>query len=470
MTNAKSDPGSFRDPSGRVYLFGDKVYRTVNSSAVDDFDFVESTGLTDDLVSRGFLLKSLKVPKSVLGTAASDAHYVIEHPRLPFISYPYEWPFSTLKAAALLHLNIQLEALKCGVTLSDASAFNIQFIGSTPIFIDWLSFVRYREGQFWNAHRQFCEHFLNPLLLRSLFGVAHNAWYRGTLEGIPTGDLRRLLRLRHIFSWNVLTHVFLQSIFQEKGSGNTLGANMLERGGLSRANFQVLLRRLKDWVGKLEPADAGKTLWQDYARRNSYAPNEAAAKRGFVTEFVAKTMPRMIWDLGCNTGDYTIAALEAGAKYAVGFDSDQGALEIGIARAVDMKLPLQFLFLDVANPTSCQGWAEQERLGLKGRASADATLALALIHHIVIARNIPMEQFVDWLTGLAPTGVVEFVPKSDEMVQQLLRFRTDIFSGYTEENFLKIIGARTRIVKTKRVAEGGRLLVWFDARDRTAAP
>ena len=77
--------------------------------------------------------------------------------------------------------------------LSDATAYNIQFIGTRPLFIDVLSFVRYREGQVWKGHKQFCEQFLNPLLLHAYFGISHNAWFRGALEGVAVDDLAALL-------------------------------------------------------------------------------------------------------------------------------------------------------------------------------------------------------------------------------------------------------------------------------------
>lgn len=467
MSPISVDPGSFRDPGGQVYFIDDKVYRTVNPSAVDDFDFVESTGLMDELVTKGWLVESQKSDPAVLGTVAANSCYVIEHPLLPFISYPYEWPFPSLKAAALLHLDIQLTAIESNVTLSDASAFNIQFIGSKPIFIDRLSFVRYREGQIWEGHRQFCEQFLNPLLLRALFGIEHNAWYRGTQEGISTIHLKHLLRWKHMFSWNVLTHIVLQSILQEKTHVDTFKeGRRLTQSALPRASYKRLLHRLKDWIQGLKPADNGKTLWQDYAGNHSYAPDEVALKKEFIVEFTAETKPGIIWDFGCNSGEYTIAALGAGAKYAIGFDFDQGALEVGTTRALEMNLPLQFLFLDASNPPPNQGWAEEERMGLKKRASIDAVIALAFIHHMVIAKNIPLVRFVNWLIDLAPSGVVEFVPKTDSMVQRLLMFREDIFPDYTEENFLVLLSAQARIAKTRRVSESGRLLVWYHSKDQ----
>lgn len=466
MTESAADPGSFRDPGGRVFVVGDRVYRTVNPSAVEDFEYVESTGLLPSLVEKGWVVAADPVSTDVLGDRAAGARYVLEHPKLPLVSYPYEWPFPALKAAALRHLDVQLAALESGVALSDASAYNIQFIGSRPIFIDRLSFVRYHDGDFWAGHRQFTEQFLNPLLLRSLLGIAHNAWYRGAQEGIPARDLKRLLKWRHCFSFRVLSHVVLQSAFQETASRSDAGqqSEEMRRVGFPRVAFERMLNKLRGWIATLEPADTGKTVWQDYARDNSYTSDEAVVKRSFIGEFAAAVEPALLWDFGCNTGDYSAAALESGARYAVGFDFDQGALERGFARAQRHGLPLQLLFLDAANPASSQGWAEAERQGLMARATADAILALAFVHHLAIAKNIPLDQLVGWLTDLAPTGVIEFVPKGDPMVEELLRLRSDVFPDYTEENFLALVESRARVVKRAKVSSSGRLLVWFDRR------
>ncbi len=261
-------------------------------------------------------------------------------------------------------------------------------------------------------------------------------------------------------------HVVLQSILQanSRQGDAALKGKTLHKTGFPRAALQRMLKRLKSWIEKLEPADTGKTVWQDYVTDNSYACHETAAKKRFIADFTAKSAPRIVWDLGCNTGDYSIAALEAGAEYAVGFDFDQGVLEVGFARAAQENLPLQVLFLDAANPSSGQGWAEAERHGLQKRATADAIFALAFVHHLTIAKNIPLDRLVNWLIGLAPTGVLEFVPKTDAMVQQLLCFRNDIFPEYTEESFLRFVGSLARIERTEKISASGRLLVWFDRR------
>jgi ribosomal protein L11 methylase PrmA len=225
--------------------------------------------------------------------------------------------------------------------------------------------------------------------------------------------------------------------------------------------MQRMLDRLRKWISRLQPADRGKTVWGDYARETSYATEETERKRALIGQFAAAVRPSMIWDIGCNTGDYAKAALESGAGYAVGFDFDQAALDGAFARAEREGLSFLPLFLDLANPTPSQGWAERERRGLTGRASADAILALALVHHLAIGRNIPLDEVVAWLVGLAPNGIVEFVPKGDPMVQRLLRLREDIFDDYSEETFAQHLQARAKIVQVVDVSATGRRLFWF---------
>lgn len=453
-------PGSFRDPSGRVYEVKGQIFRTVTERYAPDFEYVNSTGLLDSLVADGLVLPFQQVERGIMGSFADDAKYVLHAPKLPFISFPYEWTFSALKAAALLHLKIHLVALDRCVTLSDASAYNVQFQGPHPVFIDHLSFRRYKPGEIWVGHRQFCEQFLIPLLLRAFFGLSHSHWYRGALEGITAGEFCQLLKWRHYLSWNVLTHVVMPSFFQR--TTLSLEAEKIKSDGyLPLASFRRMLQNLQAWISKLEPAGSGKTVWRDYAKANNYHPEEVKIKRQFVGEFISRTKPKLLWDLGCNTGDYSKVALETGASYVVGFDFDQGALDLGFARAREEKLAFQTLYMDAANPTPSQGWMEMERPSLRDRASANGILALAFLHHLVIAKNIPFGQLLDWIVDLAPTGIIEFVPKSDPMVQRLLRSREDIFPDYCRDFFFSHLAKRCEIVKTVSLEPSARLLAWY---------
>jgi ribosomal protein L11 methylase PrmA len=430
--------------------------------AIEAFNFVRQSGLFDKLLANGWLVPFEEADPSVLGELTAQPSLVLEHPRLPFISYPYEWPFSALKEAALHHLKVHLLALEHGVTMSDASAYNIQFKGGTPVFIDHLSFVPLEDGGFWKGHRQFSEQFLNPLLLRAFLGIPHNAWYRGNLEGIPTDHLSRLMPFRRKLSFNVLMHVTLPARFQRTFSdtGSVKEINAAKTAKLPLATLRRMLQKLAGWIERLEPLD-GKTEWSDYAEQNSYDDSAADMKRGYIESFVADTQPAMVWDLGCNTGDYSVAALDAGAGHVVGFDVDQGALDRGFERVRREKIEFLPLYFDAANPAPDQGWGQEERNGMLKRAPADGVLALALVHHLAISCNIPVSRITQWLTRIGKAGVVEFVPKSDPMVKRLLQLREDIFPDYTADRFLEALKADAEIVDIAEVPNSDRSLIRF---------
>lgn len=458
-----ADPGSFRDPSGQIFHSDDRIFRTVNPISAPDYEFVRDSGLLSELTEAGLLQGAQEVDAAILGNSAQRASYLLEHPKLAFVSYPYEWSFLMLRAAAVLHLDLQLAALDRGVSLSDASAYNVQFVGAQPIFIDVLSLRRYREGEFWDGHNQFCHQFLNPLLLRALLGVPHNSWYRGSLEGIPTDELARLLPFRRKLSWNVFSQVVLQARMQTMARGKSRSelADAKKRQ-LPRSSYRSMLVQLRDWIAGIEPLKRQKSTWDDYSAANTYSSEEAQAKHRFVADFAAATKPDLLWDLGCNTGEYSETALQAGARRVIGFDYDQGALDQAFLRARHKDLPFLPLFLDAANPSPDQGWQQSERRGLRSRATADGLIALAFEHHLAIGRNVPLEQVVAWLTQLAPTGVIEFVQKTDTTIQQMLAMRQDIFADYSEESFTAHLQGRARIVRSETISAEGRRLFWYD--------
>jgi SAM-dependent methyltransferase len=284
------------------------------------------------------------------------------------------------------------------------------------------------------------------------------------LEGITTADLNRLLPLwRKCLSWNAFTQIYLQSKMQSLAIARPRSAlQAVKTRKLPRTAFIGILTQLRNWIAKLLPSETSKTVWGNYATANSYTGEEETAKRRFITEFIENTHSRLVWDLGCNTGDYSATALAAGADYVVGFDFDQHALEMAFIRAQADNLKFLPLFLDAANPSPDQGWNELERKGLLARAQADAIIALAFEHHLAIGRNIPLPQVVAWLCGLAPMGVIEFVRKDDPTIQQMLSLREDIFSDYSEEAFATALRRQARLVRKETVSSTGRRLYWYD--------
>ena len=217
MTAAMANPGSFRDPGSRVFSSGDRILRAIFDTSAADYEAFRDSGLLSRLVDQRKLVASQEVRTAPEGLPDATP-YVLEHPRLPFVSYPYEWAFSLHRSAALLHLDLQLEALEAGFTLSDASAYNVQFQGTRPVFIDHLSLRPYQDGELWLGHRQFCMQFLNPLLMWSRLGIAPNSWFRGNLEGIPPEDLSRLLSWKDSLSFTVLSHVTGQAVVQRRAN------------------------------------------------------------------------------------------------------------------------------------------------------------------------------------------------------------------------------------------------------------
>jgi ribosomal protein L11 methylase PrmA len=455
-TGVVRHPASFRDPAGFVFQEGGRIRRAVTAYGLPHARAVRATGLIDRLMSSGRLWPEKEIAGSLDGHP--DVRLVLEHPALPFLSYPYEWPFRALQAAALLHLDIQLEALDAGVMLTDASAYNIQFVGARPVFIDHLAFRPYRDGELWAGHRQFCDQFLHPLLLQGLFGVEFQPWYRGRIDGIPGADITRLLTWRQTLRWRVFTNVVLPARLQRL-AGRPGVERRISRARLPREGLREMLSSLRRWIARLSPRGMDTTPWATY---DATVPDEeSSAIAAFVKDFTRRVSPGLLWDLGCNTARYAEAALEAGARYAVGIDSDPGALDQAFARARDRRLSLLPLLVDLVNPSPGQGWRGHERQDLMDRGRPDALLAIAVVHHIAIARNIPLDEIVTLLTTVAPQGVVGFVPHTDRRAQALFRGREDIFRAYTLDKFLSLLQQHARIVRQEPVPGTDRVLIWF---------
>jgi ribosomal protein L11 methylase PrmA len=207
----------------------------------------------------------------------------------------------------------------------------------------------------------------------------------------------------------------------------------------------------------------GGTEWSDYAADNSYTTEAAGSKRDLVAGMLRGRGARTVWDLGANTGEYSRAAL-AVAERVVAFDLDPAAVERNYRRVrAEGETAILPLRMDLTNPSPALGWAHRERLSLEQRGPADALLALALIHHLAIGHNLPLDRVADFLARLGRTLVIEFVPKSDSQVQRMLRSRPDIFPGYTREGFEAAFRAGFRIDAVTQVTGSERLMYLMTA-------
>jgi hypothetical protein len=452
--NWQAVEGSFRDPSGFVYTRGSTLYRQVNKGFRDQFEAFIASGLYDDLARDGWLVSH--EPVGLHLAATGDAHAVLRPERIPFVSYPYEWSFGQLQDAATLTLEIQERALAKGFTLRDGSAYNVQFLAGRPIFIDTLSFAPAEEGKPWDAYKQFCEHFLVPLTLMSTRDVRYGALLRSYLEGIPLDLGSRLLPRRTWASVASLFHIHLHAWAQGRYSASAVSSAAKGRR-MSRKALLTLIKNLGAAVRALSWKPSG-TEWADYTSDNNYSESAARSKRQMVVEYLRRAGSSTVWDLGANTGEYSRAAREV-ASLVVSFDVDPAAVERNyrVVRG-NRDAGILPLLLDLTNPSPSQGWAGGERLSLEERGPADALLALALIHHLAIGHNLPLDKIASYLSRLGRRLIIEFVPKSDSQVRRLLLSRPDIFPSYTKEGFEKAFAAHFFIEAMAPVQDSERLL------------
>jgi hypothetical protein len=386
---------------------------------------------------------------------------LLRHERVPFVSYPYEWPFEMLRDAALLQLGLLDEALAEGFVLKDGTPYNVQWRGSEPVFVDVGSFERLREGEPWAGYRQFCTLFLYPLLLQAYRGVPAQPWLRGSLEGIEPAQARTLLRGRDLFRRGVLTHVVLHDRLERKHADRQRDVRAeLKTAGFRKELIQANVRRLRRLVERLQPR-RGRSAWAGYRELAPYSAEDAERKERFVRE--AGPAP-LAWDLGCNDGRFS-RALEVDTVVAIDGD-ERVAGELYSALRSEGSRSILPLVVDLADPSPGLGWRGVERRRLEERGLPDLVLCLALVHHLAIGRNVPFEELTAWLRSLGARLVVEFADRDDPMVQRLLAAkRAETHEAYARETFERALRESFDIERCEELDSGTRTL--YLARPRT---
>lgn len=453
-TPPRREPGSFRDPSGFVYRREGQLYRQINPVYAPTFERLMQSGLYQALVEAGQLIAHRQVDVSYAAT--SEAAVVIQPELIPFVSYPYEWSFSQLKQAALLTLAIHEQALKFDLALKDSSAYNIQFVGARPVLIDTLSFEPYNEGQPWVAYRQFCQHFLAPLALMSKVDVRLQQLRRVYLDGVPLDLASRLLPGSTRLNFGLMSHIVLHAKSQQRYAHS---AAKTHAGRMGRTALLGLIDSLRSTVKALQWQASG-TEWGAYYEHTNYTSAALRDKQRLVAELLDRIQPapRQVWDLGANTGVFSRLASQRG-WYTVAMDIDPAAVEnsylTGRAAAETNLLPL---LMDLTNPSAGLGWAHHERQSLIERGPADVALALALIHHLAIANNLPFAHIAQFFGEMCEWLIIEFVPRSDSQVQRLLASRVDIFDQYQPDAFEQVFAGYFAIVARAPIPETERTL------------
>lgn len=444
----QADPGSFRDPASRVVLDHDRAIRLLDDRGLQAWQRLSSSDFFSRATSDGRLIESEQIEPP------GDAAGAIQHPRLIFISYPYEWTFNMLKDAALLQLDLLTEALNDGLTIKDATPFNIQFVDCRPVFIDIGSFEAYSPGEPWIGYRQFTRQFLFPLLMRAWAGIPFQPWLRGDMEGPTAAQMKQILPLSKRLKPAAMMHVSLQARMEDRMSGTAV------RGELKQAGFsaELILANVKKLRSLVESLDwqPESSDWSDY-QACDHVGRDREAKGEFLRSLLESTSAGRVLDLGANDGYFSKVAGERGA-HAIAVDGDELVLDSLYRRSGGENLSV--VVSDLNNPSPSQGWAGAERQGLAERAKPDAVVAYGLIHHLIYTSSIPPESVVAWLRSFDAPVALEFVAPDDEMVAKLTanKLEEELHPGRSLEEFTATLETVFDITSTQALEGGSRTL------------
>ena len=464
MSGTTSEPGSFRDREGRVFYVEGEVYRALSAAALEHWRHLQGSRFFSAALSSGHVVATGEAEGVEAPPAGDDARRwagVLRHQRIPFVSYPYEWSFSMLRDAALLQLDLLLAALQEDFVLKDSSPYNVQWLGTRPVFIDVASFERLAKGEPWIGYLQFCQLFLYPLMLTAYKDLPFQALLRGRLDGIEPEEADALMSLRDHFRRGVFAHVHLQSRLKRRYANRDESVRAeVQKRGFPKQLIVNNVRSMRALVARLQWRRA-RSEWSEYGTDHSYSEGDHRAKEAFVRRAAEASGGQLLWDLGCNNGRFTRIAA-ASFEAAVAMDGDQLAIDrlyLSLKQSQERSdrniLPLVNNLVD---PSPRLGWRGLERKSLEDRGRPDLTLALALIHHLVIGANVPLAELVAWLAELGPRLVIEFVGKEDAMVRKLLLNKVDHYADYDQGFFEQQLRRHFRLEERLELQSGTRTL------------
>lgn len=452
-----SHPGSYKDPDAYVIIKEGKCFRVITPNYKNQYNHLMQSGLYSALVDDGLL-----VSHSEQDLTYEGSYKVLLPQQIPFISYPYEWSFNQLRDAAILTLDIQLKALEHGMTLKDASAYNVQYIGPHPVFIDSSSFELLNESKPWVAYGQFCRHFLAPLALMSYTDLRLSSMQAMNLDGIPLDLCVKLLPFRTKLNLGLFTHLHLHAKTVKSYEVKNKQVKTTQAFTLKR--LVNIIKHLKLTVESLHILGQ-KTVWDDYyANNNNYTEKAFKAKADWISQQLdeRKESVLTVWDMGANDG--TFSRIPAGKGMSVvAMDIDSNAVDFNyLTLKTEAHKNILPLVIDLANPSPATGWNTEERESIFQRPKPDLILALALVHHLAIGLNVPLSRVASFFAQRSNKYLlIEFVAPEDSQVKKLLVNRQDQFKTYNESNFRASFLEYFEIEAEHHITESHRTLFLF---------
>ncbi|MBI2704156.1 MAG: methyltransferase [Actinobacteria bacterium] len=460
MPTPRPDPGSFRDPSSRVFLSDDRVLRALDEQAALDLTAAAEAPFFTQATRAGTIVPTtlLDEAPAAFGITGPWAA-VAEHPRLPLWTYPYEWSFSMLRDAAILQLDVLAAALADGFICKDATPYNVQFEGTSATFVDVGSFERLTPGDPWYGYLQFCQMFLYPLLFQAYADLPFQPWLRASIDGITPEEARRVLGPTRLARKGVAVHVALHAMAQRRlADAKADIKTTMKQSGFNSRLIEANVKGLQKLVGGLEWKRSEST-WSSYSDRSHYSDRELRAKEAFVVEVASRSRCSLVWDVGCNDGHFS-ELVAAHAAHVLAFDNDHLVVDVLYRRLREAKTTnVVPLVVNLADPPAGLGWRGQERRGFLDRNRPDLVLCLAVVHHLAITSNVPTAEFLDVLVSLGAEAIVEFPTEDDPMVKRLLRNkRAGVHDGYALATFEEQVAERFNVERRLELDGGTRVL------------
>lgn len=442
-------PASYRDPDGFIFFKDGILFRQVNQSYAANYQLLIGSGLYDVLVQRNLMVRHKVIEENYTGS--TDWFLTLKPEVVPFISFPYEWSFDMLKDAALLTLELNKTAINHGMILKDATGFNVQFQGGSPVFIDTLSFEAYDEHLPWKAYRQFCESFLFPLYIAHFQHLDINCILSAQTEGIPVHATAKLLPFKTRFSLGVWMHVYLQNWVGSRSVNETT------KSQFSKKKLLQLTENLADIISGLKYENK-KPGWGSYYESTILSNAYLHEKEIALSEVLTKCSGGTVLDAGANDGYFSMM-LAKQFELVIAADFDSLCVNNMYRRVKDQRInniiPLR---IDMVNPSPAIGFANKERACFTERIKVDVLVALALIHHLVLGKNVPLIMVAGYFSQLAPQLVIEFIPESDEKVQQLLKHKSNLNNRYNQHDFEIAFGSYFSIEGKYQLTDSKRII------------
>jgi SAM-dependent methyltransferase len=452
MMSGSSLLQSFRDPAGRVEVQDNVVLRHVHP---------HSRKQALDLLGAAFYRRSQErgeIVGSQIRQNTAPGDLVLEHPRVFFQSYCWEWVPALWVAAGELTLRLCEQAVAEGWILKDATPLNVLFEGSMPVFVDLLSLER-RNLRFpvWTAHAQFIRTFLLPLIARRWLGwpLASALWRR---DGIAPEEVLPSMPWSALWRPMLLWNVALPAMVERRA---TLSEERIEAAKSRECDPEIAIALINRMLGSLggNLRRAGHTMegsrWSRYQEElNHYPEGDQQDKYSFVHECLRACHPLTVLDVGANTGAFSLLAAKTGAR-VVAIDTDMASMELLCKRARAERADVQPLVVNLARPTPAAGWNCQEQLSFLDRASGrfEMVLMLAVIHHLLLTEQIPLSHILHLCSEISTRWlIVEWIPSDDPMFRKLLRGRGNLYGNLSQNELLNAASAYFRIERKLTLA------------------